>query len=255
MKMLRMKRKTACILCAAVLACGLCGCGGSKNKDDASTSASVTETQLASAGDADTASATDVATNGDADIASATDVEAGPGAAVGEGDWVDFDDMCFYINGEKYVLGKSTMQDLFDNEAPFAGDTERLASFMLAPDTETNGSKIYLESNWYAQVYALNNTDEERAVKDCIISEIYLPVNPDQTQDVIGFHFPLNLTEEELVEMAGEPKEVTETGDKRDYVTKVYKYEKEAVMYYGYSRYSFKFTNGQLRSLTISYTP
>ena len=39
-----------------------------------------------------------------------------------EGGIIRFDDMCFFVNGKKFVLGKSTLQDMIDAGVPFDED-------------------------------------------------------------------------------------------------------------------------------------
>ena len=64
------------------------------------------------------------------------------------------------------------------------------------------------------------------------------------------------MTEEELVEHAGEPTSYDEydgSDDDFTYVKHTYEYQKDSKKYYGQYGYEFEFVNGELEYLYITY--
>ncbi len=165
--------------------------------------------------------------------------------------------MSFSINGKEYVLGQTTLQEMIDDGVPFdQGDLED-AENNLQSNYSTSFS-IELGEYWNASVYVMNDTDAGKKANECFISEIYLPVHEDETQDVLTFSFPLDITPEELVAAAGEPdeKDHYESDDAdSDYYTDTYEWVKESERYYGDSSYEFEFVRGVLGYFTMEYTP
>lgn len=89
---------------------------------------------------------------------------------------------------------------------------------------------------------------------ECYISEIYIPVHNDKSQDILSFAFPLNLTEEDLRASAGDPTGFDEYKD-GDYEARTLEYTRESTIYYGDWGYEFEFINGELRYLTLNWLP
>ena len=170
--------------------------------------------------------------------------------------YVDFEDMSFWINGTKFTLGVSTLQDMIDAGVPFRADDLEDAGNNLKKNYQSSGFRIELGDYWTAQVYVLNDSDEGKKMSECCINEIYLPNKPDQTQDILKFKFPTNMTKEELVANSGMPEDEPHhyEGD-NGYYSDTYEYKKSATKYLGYSKYSFEFIKDALNYITITYMP
>lgn len=172
-----------------------------------------------------------------------------------DGKWINFDNMQFAINGNVYTLGKTTLQELIDDGVPFNENDLADANNNIKPNYQSPGYKIILDEYWSAQVYVGNYTENNALAKDLPIVEVYLPNNLDKTQNVLSFAFPLDLTEEQLLEKCGEPdeKKLREPDDEYGYNT--YKYIKESDVYYSDSKYYFEFSKKGLKYLYVTYIP
>lgn len=172
-----------------------------------------------------------------------------------DGKWVNFDNMQFAINGNVYTLGKTTLQELIDDGVPFNENDLADANNNIKPNYQSPGYKIILNEYWSAQVYVGNYTENNALAKDLPIVEVYFPNNLDKTQNVLSFAFPLDLTEEQLLEKCGEPdeKKLREPDDEYGYNT--YKYIKESDVYYSDSKYYFEFSKKGLKYLYVTYIP
>ena len=103
----------------------------------------------------------------------------------------------------------------------------------------------------------LNDTDEGKPISQCYINEIYLPNKPEQSQDILKFDFPLNMTMEQLIANAGEPEADNYRhydGD-NGYYTDSFKYTKASTKYLANSYFSFEYTKGQLNYINMQYMP
>lgn len=172
-----------------------------------------------------------------------------------DGKWINFDNMQFAINGKAYTLGVTTLQELIDDGVPFNENDLADAGNNVKPNYQSAGFKIKLDEYWTAQVYVGNYTDQNAAAKDLPIVEVYFPNNSDKTQDILSFAFPINLTEDQLLEKCGEPNEKDLGGLESEYGTNSYEYVKESEIYYSDSKYDFDFVKGQLRYLYMTYIP
>lgn len=176
----------------------------------------------------------------------------------GDVKYVNFEKMHFWVNGVEFILGETTLQDMIDSGVvPFnEGDLET-ATNILKKNYRSDGFRIDLDKYWSAQVYVLNDTDEGKPTNECYICEIYLPNHIGETQDILKFDFPLNMTMEELKANAGEPEEDNYRhydGD-NGYYSDSFKYTHPSTKYYTDSSYSFEFTKGELNYIYITYMP
>lgn len=167
--------------------------------------------------------------------------------------YADLDNRQFSVNGKVYTLGKTTLQDMINDGVPFNEDDIANASNNVNGNTQTDFD-INLDEYWSATVYVGNYTDENKVAKDCVVTEISYHNSDDKTQNILGFNFPLTLTEEELKNNSGEPTE-NRTYSSEGYTTNTYEYKTESTRYYGNSGYTFEFTNGQLERVSIEYMP
>ena len=186
-----------------------------------------------------------------------SDVGGGGGVTTG-GKYVNFSEMNFYINGKKYTLGKTTLQEMIDDGVPFdSGDLE---------DAGNNIKKNYQSSRFkidtgnksilfYVQVF--NDTSAGKPAKECYVNEIYYSSSDTtQTQNLVTFDFPLSLTMEDLKANAGDPNEkVYHNEDNPKYIYDTLDYTQKGKKYANKNRYSFDFKNNALRKVTIFYIP
>lgn len=186
-----------------------------------------------------------------------TSEETTKAPSVVSGTIVNFDEMNFYINGKKYTLGKTTLQDLIDDDVPFNKSDIEDANNNLKSHYQSSGFKIELAEYYSAQVYVMNDSDEGMPMNECVVCEIYIPVNKDIEQDVLKLDFPLTLTMAELEASAGLPEDGVEhyEDEDSDYYSDTYKYSIESEKYYGGSSYDFEFVNGEIRYIYINWMP
>ena len=193
------------------------------------------------------------------EAAASEEASTAEAASEPEGDvkYVNFDRMHFWINGVEFVLGESTLQDMIDSGVvPFNADDIENAGNNVKKNNSVD-FRIELGKYWTAKVYVLNDTDAGKPANECYICEIYLPNHADETQDILKFDFPLDMTMEQLKANAGEPE-----GDNyrhydgdNGFYTDSFKYTKPSTKYYGSSYFSFEYTKGELNYVYINYLP
>ena len=255
------KKKLICVTVVLCMSAGLAACG--KDEEDTEifttteqTAEITTESDIEDTFE-DTEEVAEEDSEEDSDSGDSADNGDSSGSyeAVGDGAYVDFDDMCFYVNGKKYVLGVNTLQDMIDDGVPFDEGDIANAGNNLNPNYQSQGFAIELADYLSAQVYTLNDTSDNMVTSECYINEIYFPLNPDIEQNILGFNFPLNMTMEDLVAQAGEPDDTDHYDGDNGYYKDTLKYERESEKYYSSSHYSFEFINGELRYIYITYMP
>lgn len=186
---------------------------------------------------------------------SETEVSDTESASADLGDeWVNMDQRSFAVNGNVYTLGETTLQEMIDDGVPFDEDDLANAGNNLGANRESAGFSIVLGEYYNAQVYVINDSEENMTTSDCKISEIYLPVDLEESNDILTFSFPLTMTEEELEEQAGEPTDFDNYED-GDYIMNTYDYKVDSTKYYGDSGYEFEFINEELEYVTIDWMP
>ncbi len=169
--------------------------------------------------------------------------------------YVNLDDLHFYVNGKKYTLGKTTLQEMIDDGVPFNDDDIANAGNNLNSSTESGGFKITLAEYCSAQVYVLNDTDENKKASECYISKIYLPTRQENGQKILTFEFSTSVTEEEIRDNAGTPTKESQYDGDNGYVSRKIEYTRESERYIGDYGYTFEFVNGELQYITIDYLP
>ena len=179
-----------------------------------------------------------------------------PTSAV-NGTVVNFDEMNFYVNGKKYTLGKTTLQEMIDDGVPFDKDDIEDANNNLKSHYQSAGIKIDLAEYYSAQIYVFNDSDEGVPMNECVVNEIYIPVRNEIEQDILTLDFPINITMEALEASAGLPEDGVDhyEDDSSDYYSDTYKYSIESTKYYGGSSYSFEFIKGEIKYIYISWMP
>ncbi|MBR1930462.1 MAG: hypothetical protein IJ833_03165 [Lachnospiraceae bacterium] len=274
-----MKKRVFCTAAALCMVVSLAACGSDSSKeqneateevvidteealdndtleDDAEAEEETEETEDASVDEAEETEE-EANTEEDADDTESAEntAEAGYDLADYPADFVNFDDMCFYVNGKKYTLGQVTLQDMIDDGVPFDENDIANAGNNLNKNYQSEGFKIDLADYWAAQVYTFNDTDDNQVTSECYVNEIYLPINRDKTQNVLSFDFPLGLTLEDLEAKAGEPDDTYHYDGDNGYYSDRYTYTHESEKYMHGSSYTFEFQNGVLSYVTIEYIP
>ena len=271
---MRSKTFTLALALALAVSAPLVGCSSNPGQDTNADEPSATEEQKTEETEAATDEKADAKADEKASEAEETaktdeeaaakedekaESEAAPAAKeeAPKGDYIDFDEMRFYVNGKKYVLGVNTLQDMIDDGVPFDENDLANAGNNLNPNYQSQGFVIELAEYYNAQVYTMNDTDENKPTNECKLCEVYLPVNHDIEQDILSFDFPLDITMDELIAACGEPDEnrhwVSE--DDETYYTDTLEYQHDSEKYLGHSDYRFEFTKGELKYVYINYKP
>ena len=174
---------------------------------------------------------------------------------------LDFDDMHFYINGKKYTMGQTTLQELIDDGVPFRkSDLSKINQSVKKNGRQlTGGFNIELDKYWTAQVYIMNATTSEKPAKDCVIWRINLPLIDKNYENKanLTFDFPFTMTMADLTASAGEPEEGNKKHyDGSNYHTDTYTYKSKAKRFSLYNRvYTFEFKNDVLSKVEMDYLP
>ena len=171
----------------------------------------------------------------------------------GSGDWINFDDMHFYVNGKKYVLGKSTLQDLIDGGVPF--DDRDIGNFdnNVEKNSQSGNYRVVLGEYWTMQLYVINNTDSGKKARDCVVGSIYYNNKKDSSQNVVSFDFPTDMTADTLLATLGDPDDTFHYDGDNGYFSDRYTWQRESTQYIGYCKYNFEFVNGKLDSIDLSW--
>lgn len=168
--------------------------------------------------------------------------------------YVNFDEMNFYVNGKKFTLGKTTLQEMIDAGVPFDSEDLQNANNNVKSNSESDCFKIMIGDYYYARVYFMNDTEDGKAAKDCFVHEITFRY--DDPQDVVTFDFPFDITMDSLKANSGEPNEEPFHYDGDDgYYSDTLKYTKESERYYNKSVYEFDFIKGEFDSIRMTYIP
>ena len=171
------------------------------------------------------------------------------------GKYVDLDNMQFSINGKTYTLGKTTLQQMIDDGVPFEEDDLANAGNNLNKNSQSQGFAITLGNYWTAQVFTLNDTEGNKTAAECYVNEVYLPLHDDETQNILTFAFPQDMTIEALKANAGEPTDSSHYDGDDGYYSDKLEYTKKSTKYYHDGGYTFEFMKGKLRYITIEYMP
>ena len=124
--------------------------------------------------------------------------------------YVNFDEMNFYINGKKYTLGKTTLQDLVDDGVPFEDGESDNFSNNVKSHYQSGYIKIKLDAkSCYCWIEVFNETDSGKPMNECYVNQILFKYLSDEgkKQTMVSFDFPLTLTIDELKANSGEPTE------------------------------------------------
>ena len=172
--------------------------------------------------------------------------------------YVNFDEMNFYINGKKYTLGKTTLQDLVDDGVPFkSGESENFAN-NLKGKYQSSSIKLDIGEGWTVSINVFNETDEGKPMNECYVNEISVYTSQKRdNQKILTFDFPFDtLTIDELKANSGEPNEKTyHNEDDPKFVADYLKWSKQGTKFWNNNYYDFEFYNNQLRNFYMTYIP
>ena len=201
-----------------------------------------------------TAATSETSAAGSETSASGSETSANPNPNPSGALYVNFDEMNFYVNGKKFTLGKTTLQEMIDAGVPFDSEDLQNANNNVKSNSESDCFKIMIGDYYYARVYFMNDTEDGKAAKDCFVHEISFRY--DDPQDVVTFDFPFDITMDSLKANSGEPNEEPfhYDGD-GDYYSDTLKYTKESERYYNKSVYEFDFVRGEFDSIRMTYIP
>ena len=166
--------------------------------------------------------------------------------------------MNFYINGQKFTLGKTTLQDMIDAGVPFKDGELEDAKNNLKSKYQSAPFKVDIGKGFSCFIYVFNDTDSGRPSNECYVNEVtfYGSYTKGETQNVLTFDFPLNVTIEDLKANAGDPTEKPyHNEDDPKFIADYLEWTKQGKKYMNRNRYRFEFYNYELRNVTITYFP
>jgi len=172
--------------------------------------------------------------------------------------YINFDEMNFYINGKKFTLGKTTLQDMIDAGVPFKDGELEDAKNNLKSKYQSAPIKLDIGKNFSASVYVFNDSDSGRPMNECYVNEIsfYGSYTKGETQNVLTFDFPFNVTIEDLKANSGDPTEDPyHNDDDPKFIADYLEWTKKGTKYLNRNRYRFEFYNYELRNVSITYFP
>ena len=199
---------------------------------------------------------TTVETTADTD-ATGVETSATGSVNVNGAKYVNFDEMNFYLNGVKYTLGKTTLQDMIDSGAPFKDGELDNAKNNVKSHYQSSPLKLNVGDGYTVSIYVFNETDSGKPMNECYVNEIYVYVSARAgSQKVLTFDFPLNVTIDDLKANSGEPTEKPyHNEDNPKYIYDYLEYTKKGKKFANRNRYKFEFTNGELKGFYMMYIP
>ena len=169
----------------------------------------------------------------------------------GDGVWINFDEMAFFLNDKKYILGQTTpinlvMDGIYMNDPSGCG-----AELRLKEGSVSRVFEVGLAGKWKVDFYAVNTTDSDQQVRDCPLCELMLTIEDKEMKyNHISFNFPVTMTDEALLETAGEPSTIHHAEEEKQGGTgDTYIYE------HNDRSYSFKFIDHKLKEVEMIFRP
>lgn len=180
-------------------------------------------------------------------------------AQSGNSGWVNFSDMHFYVNGKKYTLGKTTLQEMIDDGVPFDKNSIADAGNNINGNHISSNFKIKIDKYRSAMITVINDTKDNKKMSECYVNGISLYSIKDQKKEkVVTFDFGLDITQDDLIAACGKPEADNYKhfdADGKDFYTDKYTYKGERGKYFQISSYTFEFTNGEFSSISMSFYP
>ena len=172
--------------------------------------------------------------------------------------YVNFDEMNFYINGKKYTLGKTTLQDLVDDGVPFEDGESDNFSNNVKSHYQSGYIKIKLDAkSCYCWIEVFNETDSGKPMNECYVNQILFKYLSDEgrKQTMVSFDFPLTLTIDELKANSGEPTEKPYHYDTEKNTYDTLGWTKKGTKFYNSNRIEFSFKNNVFEEINMTYIP
>ena len=183
------------------------------------------------------------------------------GGSTFSGKILDFEDMHFYVNGKKYTLGKTTLQEMIDDGVPFKESEIKNASKEIKKNSQSlYGFGIQLDKYWTPLLYVMNLSSEAKPMSECVVYRVsmYNIEKNYKNGANFQFEFPYKMTMDEIIANCGEPKEaankVHDDGINGNY-TDTLRYRQKATKYLGSREYQFVFAKGEMSRITLTYIP
>lgn len=242
----------------------LAACGSSQPKETAKSAAKETTevttteaTTQTTTKEATTTSAAKTTTTSAATTTSSAAAKKTTTAATGFSgkNYADTEHIEFAINGKVYKLGETTLQTLIDDGVPFEAEGLNNAGNNVNPNSQSDRFDIVLGDYWKLQVWTSNFTEQGKPAKDLPISDIFYPHKDDQTQSVLTFNFPWDLTLDSLKANAGEPTKFDHYDGGNGFTIDTADYRYESSLYLSEGGYQFEFQKGKLSSVRLIYIP
>ncbi|MBO7450354.1 MAG: hypothetical protein J6U54_08270 [Clostridiales bacterium] len=242
-------KKVLSVMLALSMVAGIAACSKDSDRNDDSNDSSKTEREE----DEDDEDIDETEDNDEdssvADETESQETEPTEIQTVVSDKFVDFDDMSFYVNGKKYTLGVTTLQQMIDDGVPFQ-DVSDKDDILEGQMSYFSPYVIDLADYYSANVYVSNYSDEESKIADLTITGISFNYRSDLSQDLLSFDYPIPFKEEDLIACAGDADK-TDSFDNTDILT----YEKSSEIYYGTSYFKYTFTDGIFSGISMSYMP
>ena len=172
--------------------------------------------------------------------------------------YVNFDEMNFYVNGKKYTLGKTTLQDLVDDGVPFEDGESDNFSNNVKSHYQSGYIKIKLDAkSCYCWIEVFNETDSGKPMNECYVNQILFKYLSDEgkKQTMVSFDFPLTLTIDELKANSGEPTEKPYHYDTEKNTYDTLGWTKKGTKFYNSNRIEFSFKNNVFEEINMTYIP
>ena len=262
------KTKITALILAGCMALSLTACSASnkRDRDDDGDKRVETTTEEETTTTKETTEETTEATTEETTTEATTEASSeetsatSPAREAFKGKITNFSDMHFFINGKKYTLGKTTLQEMIDDGVPFyESDIKNASKEMKKNAKSLNGFRIQLDKFWAAQVGVMNLSSSAKPMSECVIYSVRLPSIESKYNNGcnFAFDFPIDITMEELTANAGEPKkdDKKHTDSDNGNYTDVYSYKQKSKKYIGSKYYEFEFKNGEISRISISYIP
>ena len=166
--------------------------------------------------------------------------------------------MNFYINGKKYTLGKTTLQDLVDDGVPFEDGESDNFSNNVKSHYQSGYIKVKLDAKGcYFWIEVFNETDSGKPMSECYVNQILFKIQRDEgkKQTMVSFDFPFTLTMEELKANSGEPTEKPYHNETSTNVYDKMGWTKKGTKFYNSNRIEFGFKNNEFEEIDMTYIP
>ena len=237
-----MKNKWLSLGLTAVISLSLMACGSKDNVEltDKTTKAEQSDTK------SDTKSVEVTKNDDSVDVVIQTPGLSNTDTVISS-EWVDLEDRSFELAGKKYVVGQTTFQELIDDKVITDETALEDAGRKIPANSATKTFDVSVGKDYVASLTFGNFTDDLKKANELPLQSIDLVIDSSKKMDKLTFDFPLDMTPEQLLEIAGEPTSQDEAANE-------YEYKIESKTYLSDSGYFFKFNEkDQLIRVTLDF--